>query len=179
MKSPTGQDLVDGRIGLYGVDLGGYISLVASAEEHAVKAVAVDSVFSDVTHFVNYRLKNVVGNDSTTANNMVDSKWAKDLTGLTMQLYLLRRQGEDSAFNSVNAVSQKFLFIKGKDGSSPAQMTQELYDQAKGNKQLVEFDKTRQDRLYTTDSSAYDARVAAFFKEAFFGGAPKAAPAGK
>jgi pimeloyl-ACP methyl ester carboxylesterase len=179
MKMPSGQELVDGRIGLYGVDLGGYVSLVASSEEHVVKAVAVDSVFSDVTHFVNYRLKNVVGNDSSSANSLIDSNWSKDLTGLTMQLYLLRRQSDDSAVNSVNAVNQKFLFIKGKDSSSPAKMTQELYEQAKGSKQLVEVDKTRQERLYTTDSSVYDARVAAFFKEAILGSAAKPAATAK
>src|SRR5215467_7214227 len=29
-KNETGQDLLDGRVGLYGVDLGGYLSLVVS-----------------------------------------------------------------------------------------------------------------------------------------------------
>ncbi|MBI3652682.1 MAG: alpha/beta fold hydrolase [Acidobacteria bacterium] len=173
MKTASGEELVDGRIGLYGVDLGGYISLVASSQEHMVKAVAVDSVYQDVSHFVSGRLKNIVGDNSTSANTLVDSKWTKELTGLTMQMYLLRRQGDDSAINAVNAASQKFLFIKGKDASLAANTTQELYDQAKGSKELIEVDKTRQERLYTTDSSAYDARVAAFFKEAIFGVAPK------
>jgi hypothetical protein len=41
------------------------------------------------------------------------------------------------------------------------------------------MDKTRRDRLYTTDSSVYDARVADFFKETILGIAPKPASAKK
>jgi uncharacterized protein len=178
MKTQSGQDLVDGRIGLYGVDLGGYVSLVASSEEVMVKAIAVDSVYQDVSQFINFRLKNVVGESGFFASNVADSTWTKDLLGLTMQTYLLRRQGVDSAMNTVSAADRKFLFITGKDSSIPTKLTKELYEQAKGTKSLVELDKTRRDRLYTTDSSVYDTRVADFFKEAILGVAPKPA-AGK
>jgi pimeloyl-ACP methyl ester carboxylesterase len=179
MKTSTGQDLVDGRIGLYGVDLGGYVSLAASSEEPMVKALAIDSVYPDVSHFINFRLKNVVGENSAWANNLADSSWTKDLLGLTMQMYLLRREGDDSALNSVTASGRKFLFITGKDSSIPTKLTKELYEQTKGAKELVEMDKTRRDRLYTTDSSVYDARVADFFKETILGIAPKPASAKK
>jgi uncharacterized protein len=179
MKMQTGQDLVDGRIGLYGVDLGGYVSLVSSSEEPLVKAIAVDSVYSDVSQFINFRLKNVIGENSAWANNLADSSWTKDLMGLTMQTYLLRREGDDSALNSVSAAGRRFLFITGKDSSIPTKRTKELYEHTKGAKELVEMDKTRRDRLYTTDSSVYDARVADFFKEAILGVAPKPAPVKK
>ena len=32
MKTPSNQDLIDGRVGLYGVDLGGYVALSAASE---------------------------------------------------------------------------------------------------------------------------------------------------
>jgi pimeloyl-ACP methyl ester carboxylesterase len=179
MKTQSGDDLIDGSIGLYGVDLGGYASLVASSEEPLVKAVAVDSVCKDVPHFVNYRLKNITGEGNSWANSVVDSSWTKDISELTMQLYLLRRQDDDSAANSVNATNRKFLFIVGKDSGLPTKQTRELYEQTKGLKELAEVDKTRQDRLYTTDSATYDSRVSAFFKEAILGITTKPAPAKK
>ena len=179
MKTSSGEDLIDGRIGLYGVDLGGYVALVTSSEEPMVNAIAVDSAYPDVSNFVKYRLKNIVGENNALANSLVESSWTKDLTGLTMQLYLLRRDGADSAFNSVAASNRKFLFITGKDSSTASTLTRALYDQTKGTKELVEVDRTRQDRLYTTDSSVYDARVVQFFKEAILGIATKPAPAKK
>jgi pimeloyl-ACP methyl ester carboxylesterase len=179
MKTPSGEDLVDGRIGLYGVDLGGYVALVTSSEEPMVHAVAVDSVYPDVSHFVKHRLKNIVGENNALANSLADSSWTKDLTGLTMQMYLLRRDGADSAFNSVAATNHKFLFITGKDSSTASTLTKELYNQTKGTKQLVELDRTRQERLYTTDSSTYDALIVRFFKEAILGISEKPSPAKK
>jgi esterase/lipase len=179
MKTQNGQDLVDGRIGLYGVDLGGYISLVASSEEPMVKAIAVDSAYQNISQFVNYRLKGVVGEKGAFATNVADSTWTKDLLGLTMQTYLLRREADDSALKSVSVAGRKYLFIIGKDSSIPTTLTKELYEQTKGAKELAELDKTRRDRLYTTDSTAYDTRVADFFKEAILGVAPKPAPVKK
>jgi uncharacterized protein len=179
MKTPTGQDLVDGRIGLYGVDLGGYVSLVASSEEPMVKAIAVDSVYQNVSQFVNFRLKGIVGEKGFLATNVADSSWTKDLLALTLQTYLLRRDADDSALKSVSAAGGKFLFITGKDSSTPTTLTKELFEQTKGTKEVAELDKTRRERLYTTDSSIYDARVADFFKEAILGIAPKPAPVKK
>jgi pimeloyl-ACP methyl ester carboxylesterase len=179
MKTTTGQDLVDGRIGLYGVDLGGYVSLVASSEEPMVKAIAVDSVYQNVSQFVNFRLKGVVGEKGVFATNVGDSSWTKDLLALTLQTYLLRRDADDSALKSVSAAGGKFLFITGKDSSTPTTLTKELFEQTKGAKEVAELDKTRRERLYTTDSTLYDARVADFFKEAILGIAPKPAPGKK
>src|SRR5262249_59127153 len=68
-----GEALLDGRVGLYGVDLGGYVSLVASRQAPMIKAVAVDSVYPDVSHFVNYQFKEMIGSGSKISNRIVES----------------------------------------------------------------------------------------------------------
>ena len=174
MKTASGGDLIDGRIGLYGVDLGGYVSLTASAENPLVKAIAVDSVYPDVEQFINHQLKNVTGKTGVIASNLSEAKWARDLMKWTTQVYLLRREDATSAVDSVIASSgRKFIFITGKDSSVQATMTKDLHNQTKATKELIEVEKTRQERLYTEESATYDLRVAQFFKEAFFGGESK------
>ena len=162
----TGQPLLDGRVGLYGVDIGGYISLVASTQDPMIKAVAVDSVYPDVSRFMNHQLKRIVGSDSEMANRMSDSQWTTQLTELAMQLYLMRREDSAPAFDSVGTASgRKLMFIVGKNSGRLGAMTRELHDAAKDPKQFVEFEKSRLIRLYDKESSDYDARVVAFFKE--------------
>lgn len=166
-KNEAGQDLLDGRVGLYGVDLGGYISLVASTQDPMIKAVAVDSVYPDVSHFMSHQLKTILGSDINAANRLVDSHWIDQLTGLAMQVYLLRREDTAPALDSVATASgRKFLFIVGKNSGRLGIMTRELHAATKDPKQIVEVDQSRLVRLYDKQSSEYDARVVEFFKEA-------------
>lgn len=163
----AGQPLLDGPVGLYGVDIGGYISLVASTQDPMIKAVAVDSAYPDVSRFMNHQLKRIVGSDSEMANRMVDSNWTTQLTDLAMQLYLMRREDSAPALDSVaKASGRKFLFLTGKNSGALGGMTRELHDAAKDAKQFVELEQSRLIRLYDKASSDYDARVVAFFKEA-------------
>jgi len=165
--SETGQELLDGRVGLFGVDVGGYVSLVASSETPTVKAVAVDSVYPDVSHFMSHQLKTMVGSGNDMASRLVDSHWTTQLTELTMQLYLLRREDSAPAFDSVGSASgRKFLFITGKNSGSLGDMTRQLHGVTKDSKQLVEVEQSRLIRLYDQASSDYDARVVSFFKDA-------------
>lgn len=162
-----GELLLDGRVGLYGVDLGGYVSLVASRQDPMIKAVAVDSVYPDVSHLVNYQLKEMIGSDSNVANHLVDSKWTNGMIELGMQLYLMRREDSASAADSVAMTSgRKLLFITAMNGGALTTMTRGMYDAAKENKQIVQVERSRVDRLYDKVSLEYDTRVVAFFKDA-------------
>jgi|RhiMetdeSRZDD1v2_1073273.scaffolds.fasta_scaffold173041_2 uncharacterized protein len=163
----AGQPLLDGRVGLYGVDIGGYVSLVAAAQDPMIKAVAVDSVYPDVAHFMSHQLKKIVGSDSEMGIRLADSKWTTQLTELAMQLYLLRREDSAPALDSVATASgRKLLFITGKNSGGLGVMTRELHDAAKDNKQFVEVEQSRLIRLYDIASSEYDGRVVTFFKDA-------------
>lgn len=165
-KTDDGQELIDGRVGLYGVDMGAYISLVASSQDPGVKAVAVDSVYPDMGRFINHRLKTFVGTDSSAANSLVDSPWTSDLTDLVLQLYLMRREDSAPAAESAAAVSGSKLFIAGKNTGAFETLTRDLYAQAKDPKTLVEAEHSRMSRLYDKASVEYDARIVAFFLDA-------------
>jgi pimeloyl-ACP methyl ester carboxylesterase len=163
----SGQPLLDGRIGLYGVDIGGYTSLIASGQDPMIKAVAVDSVYPDVSRFMNHQLRKMVGSGSEMANKLVDSRWTTQLSDLAMQLYLMRREDSATALDSVATITgRKILFIIGKDSGLFGAMTRELYNAARDQKQMVEVEQTRLLRLYDKASSDYDERVVAFFKDA-------------
>jgi pimeloyl-ACP methyl ester carboxylesterase len=165
-KNEKGELVLDGRVGLYGVDLGGYASLAASAEDPIIKAVAVDSVFPDVGHFINAQLKSGVGNNEM-GNRLVDSRWTKRLAELSMQVYLLRREDGQPALEAVaTATGRKLLFITASDTGIYDLMTRELYNAARGQKELVEVTHSRMTRLYEKEASDYDARVTSFFQQA-------------
>jgi pimeloyl-ACP methyl ester carboxylesterase len=166
MKTDAGQPLVDGRIGLYGVEIGGYSSLLAAAQSPLVKAVAVDSIYPDVAHYMNYRIKSVIGSD-TWADRLIDSPVSTEMLGLGTEIYLLRRQDTASAADMVGIrAGRRLLFIVGKDSGPLGPMTRDLYNKAIDQKQLAEVEKTRLSRLYEKDSSDYDALVVKYFRDA-------------
>jgi hypothetical protein len=165
MKNEAGQKLVDGRIGLYGVDLGGYASIVASSQDPMVKAVAVDSAYPDVSHFIKTRLRGFIGTKSEWANTLVESKWTSRLTDLAVQLYLMRREDSTSAIESLGtAHGRHFLFITAKDTGEQEDMTRDLAGSTKDQKELVELQQSRLKRLYDTVAANYDTRVVQFFQ---------------
>lgn len=166
-KTDAGQPLLDGRVGLYGVEMGGYVSLVASSQDPAVKAVAVDSVYPDVAHFINYQLKSMVGTDSAMANRLIDAPVTTRLTEIAMQMYLMRREDSAPALESVAAASgRRFLFITAKETGAYESMTRALHASTKDQKELLEVPQSRIERLYDKASSDYDSRVVSFFQQA-------------
>lgn len=167
LKSEAGQELLDGRVGLFGAGLGGYASLAASGMDPIIKAVVADSPYKDVNHFINHRFKTYVGENSTWAVKLADSPWTIRLTEVVMQVYLTRREDSEPAIQALNASSGKrILFITGPDAGSLQDTTREMFNQTKCQKDFAEVEQTRLDRLYNEKSQAYDARVVVFFKEA-------------
>jgi pimeloyl-ACP methyl ester carboxylesterase len=166
-KDPSGQDLLDGRVGLYGVDLGGYVSLAAAGQNPMVKAIAVDSVCPDVPAYLNHRLKHYIGGGTEWANQLIDSSLSNRITDLVMRGYLMKKEQLTSAVEVVKApAGRKLLFITGKDSGPLAPLTRDLYAKTADQKLLVEVDRTRLSRLYDKHSTDYDDRIVAFFREA-------------
>ncbi len=165
-KNEAGQEILDGHIGLYGVGLGGYISLVASQQDPLIKSVAVDSPYTDVAQFINHRLKIMIGNESSLANSFVDSSWTKDSMELATQLYLLRRQDAAPATEAVSSGAERnFMFLTKPSAGVYESMTRELHMVAKEPKQFLESEHSRLERLYDKASAEYDSRIVEFFKQ--------------
>ena len=166
LKDEKGQDLVDGRIGLYGVDLGGLASLTASEKIPAVKAIAVDSPCLDVPNYISYRMKTYIGGGGDWANKLIDSEVTNRVTDLVVRGYL-KKESSGSAIEAVRkATGKRLLFITGKDAGMLQETTRELYSKAADQKLLVPLDKTRISRLYDEESSAYDKKIVDFFTDA-------------
>jgi pimeloyl-ACP methyl ester carboxylesterase len=165
-KTEAGQQILDGRVGLYGVGLGGYVSLVASKQDPNIKSVAVDSPYTDVAQFINHRLKIMIGNDSSIANNFVDSSWTKGSMELATQLYLLRRQDMAPATEAVSTGSERrFMFLTRPGAGVYESMSRDLHMVAKEPKQFLEVEHSRLERLYDKASADYDSRIVEFFKQ--------------
>jgi pimeloyl-ACP methyl ester carboxylesterase len=166
LKDDAGQPLLDGRIGLYGIEIGGYVSLLAASQSPLVRAVAVDSVYPDFAHYVNYRLRSLVG-DGNAMTRLADADITNHLTDLALHTYLMRRDDDNNAGTVIKTTSgRRILFIVGKDSGALGPMTRDLYARAQDQKELAEVDKSRLDRLYDKESADYDARVVAFFNSA-------------
>ncbi|MEN3335303.1 MAG: hypothetical protein V7641_4668, partial [Blastocatellia bacterium] len=86
---------------------------------------------------------------------------------LSLQVYLLRREDSAPALDAVStATGCKLLFITDNDTGLYDLMTRELYNAARGQKELAEVEHSHMSRLYEKEASAYDARVTAFFLQA-------------
>jgi pimeloyl-ACP methyl ester carboxylesterase len=166
LKDPSGALIGDGRIGLYGVEIGGYSSILAASQSPLVKAVALDSVYPDIPTYIKYRLKAGAGNDNPWAR-LIDYPATGQLTSLALQVYLTRRDDSETAEDALrSSFGRRFLFIVGPDSGPLGNMTKALYQRANTQKELAEVNKTRLGRLYEKDSADYDARVVSFFQEA-------------
>lgn len=167
LTSKNGEELVDGRIGLYGVDLGAFASLAASDEDPTIKAVVVDSPFTSVEQFINYRLKYVIGDNNSMVNNLADYSLTKEVLALTAQAYFMNNEDKMDVEQSIgHSSNRKFLFIQGKSASPTDLITKDIFEKTKSPKEIIEVEKTRQNRLYTNESAAYDDRVVKFFQTA-------------
>lgn len=165
-KNEAGQEILDGRVGLYGVGLGGYVSLVASQQDPHVKSVVADSAYTDVGQFINHRLKIMIGNDNSLANSFVDSTWTKGSMELATQLYLMRRQDTAPATEAVSSgPDRRFMFLTKPETGVYESMTRGLHAVAKEPKQLLESEHSRIERLYDKASADYDSRIVEFFKQ--------------
>ncbi|HKV41550.1 MAG TPA: alpha/beta fold hydrolase [Blastocatellia bacterium] len=166
LKTDGGQPLLDGRLGLYGVEMGGYASLLAAAQSTLVKAVAVDSTYTDIPDYLNYRMKLSVGN-SSALSRLIDAPVVGNLTNLSVNLYLRRNEEAETAAQAVKVKSdRKTLFIAGADSGALGKMTKDLYAGCAGPKELAVVAKSRLNRLYEKESQDYDVKVVSFFVDA-------------
>jgi pimeloyl-ACP methyl ester carboxylesterase len=157
LRDADGNTLVDpDRVGLYGVSLGGYASLVAAGQEKAVKAVVVDAVYPDVPTYLKLRIKAF----STLSNSLLQR-----VTELGMKYYYSSKYGTTSAEKiAIELKDTKKLFILGKDAQDLQLTTAELYQKAAEPKESIDVPHSRVGILYKSDQDVYDPVVVDFFR---------------
>ncbi len=155
LKDPNGEPLVDkNRVGLFGVSLGAYASLVAASKDPSIKAVAVDAIYPDVSRYLELKMKDF----SSLSNPLLFY-----FTELGMKI-TFSKYGTTSAQKAVrNLAEVSQLYIVGKDAKELQTTTKELFNQALTPKAVEEVPKSRINILYKGDQDVYDPVVQTFF----------------
>ena len=122
-KTDAGQELVDGRVGLYGVDMGAYFVGCVPQDP----GIRLSPSTRSIPTWDAYQspAQTFIGTDSSTANSLVDSHWTSDLTDLALQLYLMRR--EDSRLPPSGSVGDGFKLLCRKEPGAFETLTRYLY----------------------------------------------------
>ena len=158
LKDSTGELLVNkDQIGLFGVSVGAYASLVAASKDPSVKAVAVDALYPDVKKYTEIKVKEF----SSFSNPLLF--YFTDL-GMKLSFSKYNTTSITKALSGLTEVKQ--LYILGKDTKELQIITSDIYNQAIGAKQNVEVPKSRINILYKADQDVYDPVVQTFFLDA-------------
>jgi pimeloyl-ACP methyl ester carboxylesterase len=170
VKDSTGKTLVDpNRIGLYGVSIGGYASLVAASRDASVRAVAADSVYPTPDSFARILTKQQFGVNSEMINMVVD--WG-------LRASFTSHYNSTSAIDSVRGYQDvKLLLIGGANATDLRLTTGLVYIQSLEPRQITEVAYSRIERLNGPDSNTYNQIIIDFFKR--LNTAPQAAEANK
>lgn len=157
LKDIDGNPLIDQqRIGLYGVSVGGFASMIAASKEPMVKALVVDAIYPDTQKGLHLWTKQATGVNNSLLYYMVDKG---------MSLLYVSEYPSKSALKAARMLTDtKQLYILGKDAGELLTMTGEIYSQASGPKETVEVPHSRIKVLYKNDQDVYDAVVVDFFR---------------
>ena len=107
LKTPKGQPLVGGPLGVYGVELGAYVALKAANQDPRVRVLVLDSVPGNPDDLVNAAVKEETG----MANPVIQY-----LARLAMRVYHAGRyDNASSCALAASIVSQRVLLLSGPD----------------------------------------------------------------
>lgn len=139
----------DAEIVLHGVSMGGSSVLMASGEELPpnVKAVVADASYTDVNELFSYQIDRMFHLPSFP---FIPS------TSLVTQLRAGYGLKEASALDQVAKAEVPILYIHGKeDVFVPTEMTEELYENTKSEKELLLVDEASHGESYVKDEELY------------------------
>lgn len=157
MKGSNGQSLIDSsRLGVYGLSIGGVAALTAAAKEPAIRTIIVDAVYRD-PDVLTYSL---MGEMFSRAGVQINK-----LLGMGMQTYLMGKYDRRMIENSVSSLStQKVYYISSSDAGVFDHSTRDLFALTNCQKELLNFDHSRQARLEGADQVTYDERIVSYFR---------------
>ena len=152
-KSRPGVDA--GRIGLWGVDVGGRAALDAAAQRPEVRAIAADSVFDSVAEFVQIRLAEDLG----SASRFVEQGSLR-----LFQAYMLTPSEAISRRLAAESLGDRsILFIQGENRKELAETTEALYTRMQPRKEMLSLAMSRVRVMSGEEMTSYDRQVTNFF----------------
>jgi pimeloyl-ACP methyl ester carboxylesterase len=166
LKSSSGAPLSDGRIGLLGVDLGGFISLTAAAADPDVKAVIVDTVYPTQADYRRFLAKRIVGStEPPNSTSLVESGLFQSMLATTLGLLSDGGPEPMPAADAIAKLDGRPLMIVVSKSSPLGQYTRIVASKAPSAK-VVEFDRTHSGAaLIKQNAQVYDEAVVAFFMQ--------------
>lgn len=166
LKNDAGVGLSDGRIGLYGVDMGGFISLTAAADDPAVKAIAVDTIYPSQEEWYRYLTKAQIGSTSPPGSSLVEVGAFQSLLATTLGFYGVKGTKPIPAAEAFSKIGDRPLLIvtsKSVQLGSYSRAAAALAPNAK----VLELDRTRSGAsLIKQDAMVYDDSIVSFFTQA-------------
>jgi len=174
LKNDAGVAISDGRIGLYGIDMGGFISLSAAANDPAVKAVAVDTIYESQEEWYRYLTKAQLGSATTPGSSLVEIGAFQSLISMTLGFFGVRGTTPMPAAEAFQKLGDRAVLIVTSKASPLAVYSRAAAALAPKAK-VLELDRTRAgSSLIKQDGVVYDDAIVAFFLEA-----PDFAPAAR
>lgn len=166
LKNEAGVGLSDGRIGLYGIDMGGFISLSAAADDPAIKAVAVDTIYPSQDEWYRYLTKAQIGSTSPPGSSLVEVGAFQSLVSTTLGLFGARGTTPMPAAEAFQKLGDRpVLIITSK--LSPLGAYSRAAAAMAPKAKVLELDRTRSgSSLIKQDAMVYDDSIVSFFVEA-------------
>ena len=107
LKSPSQDNLVANRVGVYGVELGAYATLIAASQDPAVQVLTLDSVPRDANELVNTAVSTDLG---------VSSPILLSMARLATRTYFLGHYSDKTSCDAAAALNnQQVLLLAGAD----------------------------------------------------------------
>jgi len=145
------------RLGLFGLSLGGAVGLQAAAQDPRIKALVVESPYSDLREIFGDRLRSLG----------FPQGLAKYLVSLSLPIAERRalfKAEEVRPLDSVRSLNRPILFIHGgKDFYIPIRHTQSLFEAAPGPKELWVVSGSQHAKCQRVAGKAYGEKIVAFF----------------
>ena len=162
----AGAPISDGRIGLLGVDLGGFVSLSAAADDPDVKAVAVDTIYPTQQDYYKYQAKRILGSGAAPDTTLVEAGLFQSLLRSTVGLMADGGPAPMPASEAIAQLGDRPLLIIVSTSNPLGQYTRLVAESAPTAK-VVELERTHSDAtLLKQDAVVYDETVVGFFKQA-------------
>jgi pimeloyl-ACP methyl ester carboxylesterase len=178
LKSDSGFPLCDGRIGLYGADLGGYVALLAAATDPDVKALVVDTIYPSRMDYVKYQTKRMIGSTTPPDTSFVESAVMQNMISMFMGAMTGGGMPSMDAQEALTQLDGKpVLFIQGKTDPVLYELSERAAALAPRVQQLELAQSRSGTSLFEVEAEEYDQAVVVFFTQAAgFAPPPSARP---
>ena len=147
-------DVNHNRVGLFGMSVGGYAALVAAESNRKVKALAVDTTYSDPERMFDSQIDRLLGGSSGLFLTLTEAEFR-----------LASRRGNPDALsaNLPKLANIPKLFISGRDNAPLAAMTEAIYKQAPEPKQLLVLEHSASTIAIEAEKKEYENQVLNFY----------------